>query len=235
MAFTASFNNIGETTADFTALFTDGDPSYSGYRYVKLTIDGRTIQIQSMGTSGTSSYFAYQVRNLDPGTRYSWTAQLGYDAGGGNIVWLGVYDSGSFTTDESLYVEPWDWNSSNGSATATQTRAFYQTLLGNAPVDGNMSYRVWNDFVDKVAEMRDALGYSWGRTDIDGTSIPSASGCKLYSGDTLSASAYNGVRYNIGSIMSAGISKQNRGDPITGNLIVDLATTLNDIIETMIN
>ena len=234
MAFSCEFYDIGETDAYFDAVFTGGDSSFTEYRYVKLSVDGRTIQIRSKSAGGSSSYFSYHLTGLDEDTRYSWTAQLGYDAGG--IVWMDVYDNGSFRTEAAPLpqVEPWDWNSSNGSASATQTRNFYQSLLGNRSAD-NMSHLVWNDFVDKVAEMRSALGMSWGRTDIDGTSLPSASGCKVDAGETLSANKYNGVRYNIGSVMSSGIGKQDRGDKITGNLITILASTLNSIIETMIN
>ena len=88
MAFSAEFDNITETTADFTATFTGGQSSFGYYRYVLLTIDGREIEIRSNGQGGASSYFSYHVRNLEPDTSYRWEAQLGYQEGA-SIVWLG--------------------------------------------------------------------------------------------------------------------------------------------------
>ena len=233
MAFSAEFDNITETTADFTATFTGGQASFGYYRYVLLTIDGREIEIRSNGQGGASSYFSYHVRNLEPDTRYSWEAQLGYQDGS-SIVWLDLYDSGSFYTEpeQTAYVEPWSWTSSNGTASAAQTRAAYNVIMGTATVD-NFHHNVWNDLVDKVAEARAALGYGWSRGQ--SSQYPTQNGCYVSAGDRLSADIYNGVRFNIGALITTGVTDRYPGDAITGNLFLALTDTLNEIIDTMIN
>lgn len=230
MAFSAGFRNIGEEDADFYADFTGGDSSFSGYRYVGLTLNGnRYYEIRSNERGGSSSTFDDTITNLTAGTRYTWEAQLGYDDGTG-ITWLDLYDSGSFTTDEpAVYVSHWSWSESNGSASTSQTVRAYNVLMGNATAD-QFAHEVWNDLVDKVVEVRDALGYSWDRA---GGIYPSASGCKMSAGDRLTADAYNGVRYNIGSVFSTGISDQSPGDPITGYKIYHLTEVINWIIDDM--
>lgn len=228
MAFSAGFRNIGEEDADFYADFTGGDSSFSGYRYVELVLNGsRAYNIRSNERGGSSSSFDEYISDLVPGTRYEWEAQLGYDDGTG-ITWLDIYDSGSFTTDEpAILVEPWSWTRSNGAATNAQTQRAYDVLMGDSTSD-NFAHEVWNDLVDKVAEMREAKGYTWDRA---GGTYPSASRCKMSAGDRLTAAAYNGVRYNIGSVFSTGIPDQSRGDPITGYKIYHLTDILNRIID----
>lgn len=228
MAFSAGFRNIGEEEADFYADFTGGDSSFSGYRYVDLVLNGnRAYNIRSNERGGGSSSFDETITNLTPGTRYSWEAQLGYDDGTGT-TWLEIYDSGSFTTDEPVVqIDRWSWTRSNGSATNAQTQRAYDVLMGDITAD-NFAHEVWNDLVDKVAEMRSAKGYTWDRA---GGTYPSASGCKMYAGDRLTADAYNGVRYNIGSVESTGIYDQSPGDPITGYKIYHLTEVLNIIID----
>lgn len=230
MAFSAGFRNIGETDADFYADFTGGDSSFSGYRYVDLVLNGnRAYNIRSNERGGGSSSFDETITNLTPGTRYSWEAQLGYDDGTGT-TWLEIYDSGSFTTDEpAVQIDRWSWTRSNGSATNLQTQRAYDVLMGDITAD-NFAHEVWNDLVDKVAEMRSAKGYTWDRA---GGTYPSASGCKLYAGDRLTADAYNGVRYNIGSVESTGFYDQSPGDQITGYKIYHLTEVLNIIIDNL--
>lgn len=230
MAFRAGFRNIGEEEADFYADFTGGDSSFSGYRYVDLVLNGnRAYNIRSNKRGGGSSSFDETITNLTPGTRYRWEAQLGYDDGTG-MTWLEIYDSGSFTTDEpAVQIDRWSWTRSNGSATNAQTRRAYDVLMGDITAD-NFAHEVWNDLVDKVAEMRSAKGYTWDRA---GGTYPSASGCKMYAGNRLTADAYNGVRYNIGSVESTGIYDQSPGDPITGYKIYHLTEVLNTIIDNL--
>lgn len=230
MAFSAGFRNIGETDADFYADFTGGDSSFSGYRYVDLVLNGnRAYNIRSNERGGGSSSFDETITNLTPGTRYSWEAQLGYDDGTGT-TWLELYDSGSFTTDEpAVQIERWSWTRSNGSATNLQTQRAYDVLMGDITAD-NFAHEVWNDLVDKVAEMRSAKGYTWDRA---GGTYPSANGCKMYAGDRLTADAYNGVRYNIGSVESTGLYDQSPGDQITGYKIYHLTEVLNIIIDNL--
>lgn len=227
MAFACDFSHIEETSATFNGTFTGGDSGYSGYRYVRLTVDGvGTYQVRSSSAGGSISIFSKVISGLEPSTRYTWDAQLGY-VDGGSIIWLDLYDSGSFTTLSSgVDIDPWYWNRSNGSASSSETSDAYSVLLGDLPAN-YFSHLVWNDLVDKVYEMRSALGYTW---DTANGKYPTRSGCYVSAGDTLSARIYNGVRYNIGSVKTTGITDRQSGDRITGTLIVTLTDVLNDII-----
>ena len=99
--------------------------------------------------------------------------------------------------------------------------------MGNSTTD-NFSYKVWNDFVDKVSETRLAvLGKDW---SVAGNSYLSKSRCYVYQGDTLSADIYNSVKYNIGSLRSTGIQDVSKGDKLTGYHIIHIADVLNDLI-----
>lgn len=335
MAFSASFSNISETSAKFSASYTGGDSSYSRYRYVRLTIDGDEYEIRSSSKGGSSSSFSKTITGLSAGTKYSWTAELGYDPGDGTTTYTSTSKSGSFTTDEveivfdcdfsnitettayfyasfsgndtnywrfvrlyykdesgnskeiiiqsdskggttssfgktisgltagtsytwgarigygsssssvswsdtttdsgsfmtkAISIDPWSWTASNGSATAAQTKTAYNILMGTVTVDTGFSHLVWNDLVDKVAEMRAAKNYSW---DTANGTYPTQSGCKVTSNENLSAKKYNGIRYNIGSVKSTGISDQSAGGNITGYKIYHLTEVLNEIINAL--
>ena len=233
MAFRCGVDNITDDSAVFWAEFTGGDASYSNYRYCLLQLSDsyETVEyeIRSDERGGADSYFEERLRNLIPDMHYQCDAQLGY-VNNGRIEYLDVYAYDDFWTDPApIEIDPWSWTRSNGSASSSQTRTALDVLYGDVPAN-EFSHYVWNDLVDKVVEVRDALGLGWGTRDSNGDRIPTASGCKMYSGDTLSASAYNGVRYNIGSIETTGITPQSPGDRIYGYMIYDLTTVLNDII-----
>lgn len=228
MAFSASFSSIRETSARFTASFTGGDASFSRYRYVALDVGSDYYEIRSSSAGGSSSSFSRTVSGLSSGTRYTWHAQLGYDNGSG-ITWLSLTASGSFTTAKAqLGVDPWSWTASNGGASAAQTRNFYSVLRGTLPADpGNVSRLVWNDLVDKVLDLRSALGMGW--DTVSGRYL-SASGCRVSAGDTLSARKYNSVKYNIGSVYPTDLADAAAGDEITGTHVLRLTETINTII-----
>lgn len=224
--FYGDFGNITDSSATFTARFTGGDSSYSRYRYVSLEVDGRTFEIKSTRMGGASSSFEKKITRLDPDTKYSWFAQVGYESQG-TIYWLDFTDSGSFRTDPApIAVTPWSWTKSNGEATTTQTRTAYDVLHGNAEAD-QFSHYVWNDLVSKVLEMRIAKGDEW---SVANGKYLDYQDCKVRAGDTLTAEIYNAVRYNIGFFQSTGIYDQSPGDSITGYKIYHLTEVLNDII-----
>lgn len=226
MAFSAGFNSVTENSAWFWASYTGGDASYTDYRFVRLVVGSRTYTVTSTAAGGSSSYFQYTVTGLSSNTTYSWTATLGF-LNNGSIMWTGVTDSGTLTTQSSITATPWSWSSSNGTATAYQTQRFYQVLLGNIQTDGNFHAEVWNDLVDKAAEVVVQAGYAW---DTNGGAYYSASGCKVSAGQTLSARKYNSVRYNLGSIISTGITDRSANDEILGYHIDRLTQIINQII-----
>ena len=166
---------------------------------------------------------SYTLSGLSPNTRYAINYYGKNSYGTGPYMPSPVYA----TTEPEILVDPWSWTASNGAATATQTRNAYAILQGTRAAD-DFHHNVWNDLVDKVVEMREALGYSW---TTDSGRFPSASGCKVSAGDTLSALKYNALKTNIGSIKSTGIQDVDAGDEITGYHIVHITDVLNEIIE----
>ncbi len=57
-------------------------------------------------------------------------------------------------------IQAWDWNASNGTATAAQTQTAYVALTSQG-VTTNVAHEVWNDIINKIDEVSTALGYVW--------------------------------------------------------------------------
>lgn len=164
----------------------------------------------------------YTLTGLEPNTEYAINYRGLSDYGMGPYMPDPVYA----TTEPESVVEPWSWTSSNGSATAAQTKNAYSILLGNRVAD-DFSHNVWNDLIDKIVEMREAQGLSW---TTNGGVYLTASECKVSSGDTLTAEIYNSMKVNVGSISSTDIQDVEPGDEITGYHITHVVDVLNDII-----
>lgn len=208
--------SIRVVTSDSISLTLASIPSATSY-----VIAYRPASVTTAEMVETSSR-NYTLDGLTPNTRYAINYYGKNSYGTGPYMPSPVYA----TTEPEILVDPWSWTASNGSATATQTRNAYAILQGTRAAD-DFHHNVWNDLVDKVVEMREALGYSW---TTDSGRFPSASGCKVSAGDTLSALKYNALKTNIGSIKSTGIQDVDAGDEITGYHIVHLTDVLNDII-----
>lgn len=192
-----------------------------------------SVSTASSKTLTRTGDFTYTISGLSPDTDY--VVNVGYDTDHSN----GYTNMGSqtFTTDPdpssgASDIDPWSWTASNGSATAAQTKAAYNVLMGTATVE-NFSHKVWNDFVDKVAEVNLAVSEYGDDWSIGGGNYIPKDECYVSAGDTLSAEIYNSVRYNIGSLVSTGITNVSPGDEITGYHIIRLAERLNDYINTL--
>lgn len=222
--FSAQVYDITTSGAEFWAVFSGGDESYAKARYVKIVMNGKTYQVTSNESSGGYNTFEYIFTGLSSGTKYTWTATLGYLGSSGSIVWTTYTATGSFTTLTSeVVISPWSWTKSNGSATATQTNNAYKVLQGTLTVD-NFSYKVWNDIVDKVVEVLDKEGYGWR------TTYATYANTKVAAGDTLSAKIFNSVKCNIDRCHPTGIAYVSAGDPITGSHIIALTNAINNAI-----
>lgn len=226
--FFAQMTSGGKTSASFQAKWTSTSASFTRYRYVWLEIDGRSFEIRSNELGGANSTFNKTITGLDPGMTYYWEATLGWAELEGDITyssWAVV--GGSFTTSPAI--DPWSWSKSNGSATDTQTANAYSLLVGKRLVDYGFPYKVWNDLVDKIMDMRE-LADAAGQWMTDGGRYRTYDQCKVMSGDTLSAAIYNSVKVQVGSIKSTGIYDVSPGDKLTGSHITTLASVLNEII-----
>ena len=115
--FYGKMTTNGKTAANINALFENGDPVYSNYRYIRLKINGSWTKINgstytaSISAGGASSTFSVTKTGLNAGTTYTYEVHLYYRSGSSYID-TGFYISGSFTTDQDasaimLYHNGW--------------------------------------------------------------------------------------------------------------------------------
>ena len=180
--------------------------------FVRLASDTSNTTVDETITATTTS-LTKVFQGLLPSTNYVVNVQI--DGGS----WLG---SKSFTTDAAL--SAWSWTSSNGDATATQTYNFYRALLGTVQVNGNLSYLVWNDLVEKVSAFLYAHGLAWDST------YASKANTKVAKGNTLSAVIYNSLRNNINRVKATGLPVGAKNGQVYGKYITGLTDAINSAI-----
>ena len=143
-----------------------------------------------------------------------------------------------------------EWNNSNGSATAEQTQRGYTALISQGQTAA-FSRFVWNDLVDKLYNALIASGLSWNNYygTAENTKINAQYG-------ELTANRFNAVRYNIESLINTnwkwsfdkslegylgrleirGYSQYGLdGDFVYGWYIVELARVLNVFLNILKN
>jgi hypothetical protein len=231
--FTVNITDTGEDYVEFEASWVSTSHSFNYERYVKFQITGfGTSVIESNEIGGANSTFDGYIDGLEPNTIYKWKATLGWgDANGGSTYSTWAVVSGEFKTDSDINIEIWDWEISNGNATAEETWSAHEMLYGRADIN-SFSYKVWNDFVDKVMEMRTYVGDGTWDT-VSGTYL-SYKDCHVKAGETLSAHKYNSVKIQIGQYASGGTwANVSAGDTISRTHIIGLADKLNGIIESL--
>lgn len=168
--------------------------------------------------SGEDSNFLFSYE-VEANTTYYLYAKSYYASDSG-VVTLNV----SFT-EKSVTISKWDWYSSNGSATSSETSKAYTAVLNKTAVN-NFSYLVWNDLVDKVKQIIDGTNDSW-----DSKYLTYAGTKMTASNKTLSALKFNSLRYNIGSHYSTGISEVSSGNDVKGSYFITLALCINKWID----
>lgn len=189
-----------------------GDYAYFSWSLRKL--DGTIVE----GPTDYSTKRFYTFRNV-PSGRYrvycSWSTT---SSGQGNSDYVIIGSSG-------VSIDRWDWSASNGSATANQTVVAYD-VISNKGNTAEFSYKVWNDLVDKVVEVYDAIEGSWN------TKYLTWKATRMQSDDRiLTADRFNSLRYNIGINVSTGIDEVSRGDPVMGWYFERLTNRLNEWID----
>ena len=208
--------------------------------YAESTYDSITIIVSY---PGDYSYFSYSLRNLDGtiiagptsySTKTTWTvtglepetSYLAYLSWSTTTVGQGNYDSTTvITSSKPTFIDYWNWNQNNGSATAALTRTAYNAIQNRGAV-ASFSYLVWNDIVDKVKEILDEVGDPWD------TRYTTYSGARMSSSDrTLTADKFNSVSYNIGLRVSTGINTQYPGDIVYGDYFITLTDCINTWID----
>lgn len=168
-------------------------------------------------SSGTTKWMT--KTGLKPGTRYSVSIEAEDLVTGWSNSW-----SDRVTTDKIL-VSAWSWSSSNGTASASQTKAAYTALTNNGSTS-DFSYLVWNDMCSKVIEIENAAGLTWS------TKYASYADTKMSSSDkVLTATRFNSLRYNIGRSYSTGIDTVYPGDTVYAWYFTTLARCMNEWID----
>lgn len=172
--------------------------------------------------SGGSTNFSI-TKYVKAGTQYYlWVrGKTGQESGTGVIA--------IFPPTEGVNVAKWDWNLSNGAATAKLTTAAHTAVLTQGAV-ANFSFRVWNDLCSKVAAVLDASGKAWDNkydTYLNTKMSPSDK--------ELTAKRFNSLRYNIGSHYSTGIKEEDvaPGKDVLGSYFITLASCVNNWIDTL--
>lgn len=168
-------------------------------------------------SSGTTKWMT--KTGLKPGTRYSVSIEAEDLVTGWSNSW-----SDRVTTDKIL-VSAWSWSSSNGTASASQTKAAYTALTNNGSTS-DFSYLVWNDMCSKAIEIENAAGLTWS------TKYASYADTKMSSSDkVLTATRFNSLRYNIGRSYSTGINEVASGDTVYAWYFTTLARCMNEWID----
>ena len=168
-------------------------------------------------SSGTTKWMT--KTGLKPGTRYSVSIEAEDLVTGWSNSW-----SDRVTTDKIL-VSAWSWSSSNGTASASQTKAAYTALTNNGSTS-DFSYLVWNDMCSKVIEIENAAGLTWS------TKYASYADTKMSSSDkVLTSTRFNSLRYNIGRSYSTGINEVASGDTVYAWYFTTLARCMNEWID----
>lgn len=195
--------------------------------------------IENHASSGGDVSF---VGVLEPDTRYYVLCQVYH---GSDLI---SEIDGEFITDSeyvepdepdipSVYIEPWDWSKSNGTATDTDVQNTYMVYaLPELYSTELFAHRVWNDMVEKVDEIRGVMGWDWDYTYAykDDTKM-------LYGDYILYAYQFNSIRNNIeivGNTLGIGkISDSQIPHPVYSgdDVLFSYFTTLTDYMNRCID
>ena len=164
-------------------------------------------------SSGTTKWMT--KTGLKPGTRYSVSIEAEDLVTGWSNSW-----SDRVTTDK-IVVAAWDWNASNGDASAAQTKAAKYAVDHKGSLS-DFSYKVWNDMCKKVLDIENAAGLQWNPKYAEYLDTKMSSTDKV-----LTADRFNSLRYNIGRSYSTGIDEVKSGWPVLGSYFVTLTNCMN--------
>ena len=164
-------------------------------------------------SSGTTKWMT--KTGLKPGTRYSVSIEVEDLVTGWSNSW-----STKVTTDK-IVVAAWDWNASNGDASAALTKAAKYAVDHKGSLS-DFSYKVWNDMCKKVLDIENAAGLKWNPKYAEYLDTKMSSTDKV-----LTADRFNSLRYNIGRSYSTGIDEVNSGWPVLGSYFVTLTDCMN--------
>lgn len=206
-----------KTTDSISARLCNIDTNCEGnkFRYT-LYVAGNKVSSFTFNSIPPSGATAWRTKTgLNPGTRYSVSIEIeDLDTGWSNS-W-----STRVTTDK-IVVAAWDWNASNGEASATLTKAAKYAVDHKGSLS-DFSYKVWNDMCKKVLDIENAAGLQWNPKYAEYLDTKMSSTDKV-----LTADRFNSLRYNIGRSYSTGIDEVKSGWPVLGSYFVTLTNCMN--------
>lgn len=208
-----------DSTYIYTQHFTH--TGYYGDDFYSTT--GLTFEVRLEATPASGCKFTrwvYRVGSTTGTVQYSTSNPFIYN--GEENLYIraeGEYIGGGGSGGTQIYVSPWDWAISNGSASAEQTQTASNSATKGGVVSG-FSYLVWNDMVDKVKAILDATNDVWDSryADYEATKMTS-------SDRKLTAKRFNSLRYNIG--IETGIGEVAKGDIVYGSYFRTLASKIS--------
>lgn len=205
---TLSSSNITSTSVRITASGMTGK-----WAYIEV------YQYNSGGTYMATGYIFYSqanyidFTNLTAGSTYTFKAKAFVQSDSGGYVESLTYSS-SISVTASSYQRPTNW-----SWTTAELNAF-----NNNGAVTTLTYTRWNSFIDKVQEFIIYYNTKYG------TGVPSVTQYKMSSSNkTLTATAFNNIRFSIGSMNPTGISNVSTGDIVYGLFFIILSEKLNGI------
>ncbi len=223
----------------YTEIWSSGSLDTIGYLSTNPNIDTDTGEplshIAKDDDSGDGTNFSIKCY-VTAGVRY-YIFVRGYTGTELGDVLLNVA-----TPLDIVTINRWDWNSSNGVASASETYAAYSAIV-NKTATTNFSHLVWEDMVDKVWEIIKAKTNWWDENyaSLSGTkSLPQNSDGKY----ELTAVAFNSLRNNIelignrsdvlGRKTGIGVVYAKDTDfPVRAEYFITLANYINDCIDNL--
>lgn len=186
------------------------------------SLDGASYVIEAPDTSG-------RWWTKASGTAYSsGSTTISFDGFGTYQVRLTITNRSGLSVSSTAYVtltsiSKWSWYASNGRASAAQTQNAYNAVVGYGSL-ANFSYLVWNDMVDKVYSIRNAIGSGW-----DNSYASYSATCMTASDKTLTATRFNSLRRNT----YTGWSAVSRGSIVYGSYFTQIANQINSWIDSL--
>lgn len=184
--------------------------------YFVVRLSSSSSNLVNNYDTATGSRFSKTFTGLSPDTEYACNVRV-------DGTWI---ETKEFITDKPARPKPakWDWDISNGDATATETRNALNALTGKQSTN-KFSYRVWNDLCKKVNDVLYYYGYSWSNASATYSNTLMSASDK-----TLTAVRFNALKNNIGSHHATGINSVSKGDTVYGRYFTTLADKINEWI-----
>lgn len=213
---------VGSITNTTATIYVSHGDGYNAYRiWVRLPDDTNAFIDHKIESDRD---FEYQITGLEPGTTYY--SRVGYATSLSTTNW-NTCDLYEFETIDDAGIDDWDWEKSNGDATAAETLKAYNAVANKGFIT-DFKYTVWNDMVNKAATVIELRGGQW---VVDEESTTKENTLMTDSDRFMTALRFNSLRWNLGHYVETGTAKKSRGDDMIGKDFLLLAEAINNTIK----